>query len=334
MGCFLARGVPISPVVTPREYLDAVDHALDSLSHERERRGAAYDASSSRISLGAEPCGRSASSHRCSSGGPTTPPCTACSGSATSARGMLGSRCSISRRPSCCFGERRLGCVARRLRPRTPDRRLASTAGRGGAVMGCFLARGRPDLSRRDPAGIPRRGHPRARLALARARAPGGGVRRRPSRISWGPSRAGGLRLLIAARSGGPTTRRCTACSGSATSAREMRGSRCAISTIGPHAARAGDDARHLASSLAPHRVRGIHRPPCPHGGVRTTWPSRGHDPLPVRAESTAGLGYPPPDRASERASDLRTAARVRSPRLRICSAGGLAYSIWYWRSL
>jgi hypothetical protein len=43
MGCFLARGVPISPVVTPREYLDAVDHALDSLSHERERRGAAYE---------------------------------------------------------------------------------------------------------------------------------------------------------------------------------------------------------------------------------------------------------------------------------------------------
>ena len=43
MGCFLARGVPISPVVTPREYLDAVDHALDSLSHERKRRGAAYE---------------------------------------------------------------------------------------------------------------------------------------------------------------------------------------------------------------------------------------------------------------------------------------------------
>jgi hypothetical protein len=42
MGCFLARGVPISPAVTPREYLDAVNHALDSLSHERERRGAPY----------------------------------------------------------------------------------------------------------------------------------------------------------------------------------------------------------------------------------------------------------------------------------------------------
>lgn len=31
MGCFLARGVPMSPVVTPREYLEAVDRALDSL---------------------------------------------------------------------------------------------------------------------------------------------------------------------------------------------------------------------------------------------------------------------------------------------------------------
>lgn len=42
MGCFLARGVPMSPVVTRREYLNAVDRALDSLS--RERRGAAYEA--------------------------------------------------------------------------------------------------------------------------------------------------------------------------------------------------------------------------------------------------------------------------------------------------
>lgn len=42
MGRFLARGVPLSPVLTPREYLDAVDHALDSLSHERDRLGAAH----------------------------------------------------------------------------------------------------------------------------------------------------------------------------------------------------------------------------------------------------------------------------------------------------
>ncbi len=42
MGCFLARGVPMSPVVTRREYLNAVYRALDSLSHER--RGTAYNA--------------------------------------------------------------------------------------------------------------------------------------------------------------------------------------------------------------------------------------------------------------------------------------------------
>ncbi len=64
MGCFLARGVSISPVVTPREYLDAVTRALDSLSPECERRGAAY-ARPSRISWGAELCGRPVSSHCC-----------------------------------------------------------------------------------------------------------------------------------------------------------------------------------------------------------------------------------------------------------------------------
>jgi hypothetical protein len=42
MGCFLARGVPIFPVVTRREYLNAVHRAFDSLSCER--RGTAYDA--------------------------------------------------------------------------------------------------------------------------------------------------------------------------------------------------------------------------------------------------------------------------------------------------
>jgi hypothetical protein len=41
MGCFLARGVPIFPVVTRREYLNAVHLAFDSLS--RERRGTACD---------------------------------------------------------------------------------------------------------------------------------------------------------------------------------------------------------------------------------------------------------------------------------------------------
>jgi hypothetical protein len=41
MGCFLARGVPISAVVTRQEYLNAVDRALVSLS--RERPGAAYE---------------------------------------------------------------------------------------------------------------------------------------------------------------------------------------------------------------------------------------------------------------------------------------------------
>jgi hypothetical protein len=41
MGCVLPRKVPMSPVVTRREYLDMVDLALDSLS--RERRGPAYE---------------------------------------------------------------------------------------------------------------------------------------------------------------------------------------------------------------------------------------------------------------------------------------------------
>jgi len=40
MGCVLPRKVPMSPVVTRREYLDMVDLALDSLSRER---GMAYE---------------------------------------------------------------------------------------------------------------------------------------------------------------------------------------------------------------------------------------------------------------------------------------------------
>lgn len=39
MGCFFARRVPMFPVVTPSEYLDAVERALDLPSR---KRGAAY----------------------------------------------------------------------------------------------------------------------------------------------------------------------------------------------------------------------------------------------------------------------------------------------------
>jgi hypothetical protein len=40
MGYFFGQGPPISPAVTRREYLDAVDRAFESLSHEN--RGIAY----------------------------------------------------------------------------------------------------------------------------------------------------------------------------------------------------------------------------------------------------------------------------------------------------
>ena len=43
MGYFLGRSLPTSPVVTQREYLNAVHGALDSVSHQG--RGTVYDAS-------------------------------------------------------------------------------------------------------------------------------------------------------------------------------------------------------------------------------------------------------------------------------------------------
>lgn len=44
MGYFFGQGVPISrdPVVTWKEYLDAVDCAFDALAHEADRRGTAW----------------------------------------------------------------------------------------------------------------------------------------------------------------------------------------------------------------------------------------------------------------------------------------------------